>query len=71
MGHAVPSESDPSTINIQTALCRSIFDIDGIDLGPERRHYLEHKFERVWEVNCQGSIPYLSLIHISEPTRPY
>lgn len=39
--------------------CRSIFDIDGIDLGPERRHYLEHKFERVWEVNCQGSIPYV------------
>ena len=39
--------------------CRSIFDIDGIDLGPERRTYLEHKLERVWEINSQGSIPYV------------
>ena len=39
--------------------CRCIFDIDGIDLGPERRAYLEHGAERVWEVNAQGSIPYV------------
>lgn len=32
---------------------RSIFDIDTIDLGPERRSYLEHKLERVWEINSQ------------------
>ena len=38
---------------------RCIFDIDGIDLGPERRAYLEHGAERVWEVNSQGSIPYV------------
>lgn len=38
---------------------RCIFDIDGIDLGPERRAYLEHHLDRVWEVNSQGSIPYV------------
>jgi hypothetical protein len=38
---------------------RSIFDIDNIDIGPERRAYLETKLERVWEVNSQGSIPYV------------
>ncbi len=38
---------------------RSIFDVDTIDLGPERRAYLEHRLERVWEVNSQGSIPYV------------
>ena len=41
------------------SLCRSIFDVDTIDLGPERRAYLEHKLERVWEINSQGSIPYV------------
>ena len=25
---------------------RSIFDLDGIDLGPERRHYLDHMCEK-------------------------
>lgn len=30
---------------------RSIFDIDNIDLGPERRQYLDHTLERVWEFN--------------------
>lgn len=38
---------------------RSIFDIDTIDLGPERRSYLEHKLERIWEINNEGSIPYV------------
>jgi betaine lipid synthase len=38
---------------------RSVFDIDSIDLGPERRSYLEHRLERVWEINSQGSIPYV------------
>jgi betaine lipid synthase len=40
-------------------MSRCIFDIDGIDLGPERRAYLEHRLERVWEINSQGSIPYV------------
>lgn len=38
---------------------RSIFDIDGIDLGPERRTYLDHKLDRIWEVNSEGAIPYV------------
>eukprot|EP00879_Flechtneria_rotunda_P011867 GHRR01012396.1.p1 GENE.GHRR01012396.1~~GHRR01012396.1.p1 ORF type:complete len:672 (+),score=176.99 GHRR01012396.1:1113-3128(+) len=38
---------------------RSIFDIDNIDIGPERRAYLETKLERVWEVNNEGSIPWV------------
>ena len=38
---------------------RSVFDIDNIDIGPERRAYLETRLERVWEVNREGSIPYV------------
>lgn len=38
---------------------RSIFDIDNIDIGPERRAYLETKLERCWEINREGSIPYV------------
>lgn len=34
---------------------RSIFDTDNIDIGPERRAYLENKLERVWEQNSQVS----------------
>jgi betaine lipid synthase len=33
--------------------------MDGIDLGPERRQYLDHQLSRVWECNGQGSIPYV------------
>ncbi len=33
--------------------------MDNIDVGPERRAYLETKMERVWELNSQGSIPYV------------
>ncbi|GFH11752.1 uncharacterized protein HaLaN_07305, partial [Haematococcus lacustris] len=38
---------------------RATFDTDNIDIGPERRAYLENRLERVWEVNSQGSIPYV------------
>eukprot|EP00850_Spirogloea_muscicola_P021425 SM000249S08236 [mRNA] locus=s249:17321:22871:+ [translate_table: standard] len=38
---------------------RSVFDLDGIDLGPERRQYLEHKLEPVYEYNGRGKIPYV------------
>lgn len=38
---------------------RSVFDFDGIDLGPERRQYLEHKLEPVYEYNGRGQIPYV------------
>lgn len=38
---------------------RSIFDIDNIDLGPERRQYIEHKLERICEFNSSGGIPYV------------
>eukprot|EP00897_Mesotaenium_endlicherianum_P008660 jgi/Mesen1/7822/ME000417S07135 len=38
---------------------RSVFDFDGIDLGPERRQYLEHKLEPVYEYNGRGKIPYV------------
>ena len=44
---------------------RSIFDMDGIDLGPERRQYLDHQLSRVWECNGQGSIPYVP--HLRAP----
>ena len=38
---------------------RCIFDTDGIDIGPERRNYLDHHLHRLYEVNKQGSIPYV------------
>eukprot|EP00271_Cylindrocystis_brebissonii_P006722 TRINITY_DN19505_c0_g1_i1.p1 TRINITY_DN19505_c0_g1~~TRINITY_DN19505_c0_g1_i1.p1 ORF type:complete len:708 (+),score=127.24 TRINITY_DN19505_c0_g1_i1:145-2268(+) len=38
---------------------RSVFDLDGIDLGPDRRHYLEHELEPVFEYNSRGKIPYV------------
>ena len=46
---------------------RATFDLDGIDLGPERRDYLEHKLTRVYEYNSEvclledGAIPCLFL----------
>jgi hypothetical protein len=39
--------------------------MDGIDLGPERRQYLDHQLSRVWECNGQGSIPYVP--HLRAP----
>ena len=30
---------------------RSIFDTDNIDIGPERRNYLDHELSRIWEFN--------------------
>jgi len=41
---------------------RATFDLDGIDLGPERREYLEHKLTRVYEYNGEGKIPYVPLL---------
>lgn len=34
---------------------RATFDTDNIDIGPERRAYLEQRLERCWEVNSQVS----------------
>ncbi|CAM6035693.1 unnamed protein product [Sphagnum compactum] len=47
---------------IQRWFWRSIFDVDGIDLGPERRLYLEHKLEPVYEYNARGKIPYVPVL---------
>ena len=30
---------------------RATFDTDNIDIGPERRNYLDHRLSRVWEMN--------------------
>lgn len=38
---------------------RSVFDTDNIDIGPERRQYLDHSLSRIWEFNDEGSIPYV------------
>ena len=43
---------------------RSIFDLDNIDLGPERRQYLDYKFSRIYEYNGRGSIPYVPLLTV-------
>jgi betaine lipid synthase len=44
---------------LQRWFWRSFFDTDGIDVGPERRLYLEHRFEPVYEYNARGNVPYL------------
>ena len=38
---------------MQLILCRAVFDTDNIDIGPERRNYLDHRLSRVWEMNGQ------------------
>ncbi|KAH6558747.1 hypothetical protein KP509_1Z048000 [Ceratopteris richardii] len=38
------------------------FDLDGIDLGPARRQYLEHHLDQVYEENSSGPIPYVPLL---------
>ena len=37
----------------------AVFDTDGISIGPERRAALDHRFERLWEENGEGGIPYV------------
>jgi hypothetical protein len=39
--------------------CRATFDTDNIDIGPERRAYLDHRLSRAWEVNSQVCMCYL------------
>ncbi|KAG0606777.1 hypothetical protein M758_9G166600 [Ceratodon purpureus] len=43
---------------------RSIFDLDNIDLGPERRQYMDYKFETVYEENHTGHIPYVPFLKV-------
>ena len=38
---------------------QAVFDTDGISIGPERRAALDHRFERLWEHNGEGGIPYV------------
>ncbi len=48
--------------------CRATFDTDNIDIGPERRAYLDHRLSRAWEINSQvchmpfGDTPFLLLV---------
>ncbi|KAL3676838.1 hypothetical protein R1sor_026786 [Riccia sorocarpa] len=41
---------------------RATFDLDGIDLGPERRQYLDRNLEKVYEKNSAGGIPYVPFL---------
>jgi len=43
---------------------RCIFDMDNIDIGPERRNYLDCRMDREWELNGQGSIPYVPFLRV-------
>ncbi|KAJ7531111.1 hypothetical protein O6H91_14G032700 [Diphasiastrum complanatum] len=47
---------------LQRWFWRSVFDLDGIDLGPDRRQYLEHSLEPVFEFNGRGKIPYVPVL---------
>ena len=46
-------------------------DEDGISCGEGRRILRDYGFWDVRPVRCGGEVYRLSLIHISEPTRPY
>jgi betaine lipid synthase len=39
----------------------SLFDLDNIKLGPERRQYLEYKFETLYDYNTSARLPYLMM----------
>lgn len=41
---------------------RAWFDLDNIDIGPEKRTFLEHIFKRLYEHNGYGDIPYMPFI---------
>ncbi|GBG71329.1 hypothetical protein CBR_g8751 [Chara braunii] len=41
---------------------RIIFDLDNIDVGPERRQFLDLRLRRIAEINSVGSIPYVPLL---------
>ncbi|CAK9216840.1 unnamed protein product [Sphagnum jensenii] len=43
---------------------RCIFDLDNVDLGPERRQYLDRLFKKVYEENRTGYIPYVPLLKV-------
>jgi hypothetical protein len=43
----------PTAAPLLRSVCRCIFDIDSIDIGPERRQYLDHQLSRLWENNSQ------------------
>lgn len=41
---------------------QAFFDLDGVTLGPERRAFLEHSFNTMYEFNTSGSVPYMPLM---------
>ncbi|CAM6086062.1 unnamed protein product [Calypogeia fissa] len=41
---------------------RAAFDLDNIDVSPERRVYLDHLLERVYEHNSTGGMPYVPFL---------
>jgi hypothetical protein len=50
----------PVTTTLRVTKCfrlRSTFDIDNIDIGPERRQFLDHRLSRVWEMNAEVGTP--------------
>lgn len=49
VGHYAPNGSDLTDV----WSCRATFDTDNIDIGPERRNYLDHRLSRVWEMNSE------------------
>jgi len=52
--HGVKAKPD-----MTATICRATFDTDNIDIGPERRAYLDHRLSRAWEVNSQVCMCYL------------
>ena len=55
------SERQMSVITRQ--FWRGFFDLDNVQLGPERRAYVEHVFDTVHDLNAYGSIPLLRFLY--------
>jgi betaine lipid synthase len=41
---------------------KTVFDCDGIDIGPEKRMYVENKLKTLYEHNSSGPIPYVPFL---------
>ena len=59
-------------VHMLSLMCRATFDTDNIDIGPERRNYLDHRLSRVWEMNSEvrALILHLAPLSITSPVMP-
>ncbi len=54
--------------NETCAANRATFDTDNIDIGPERRNYLDHRLSRVWEMNSEVGASAIATVPCKDAT---